>query len=93
MAQHFSQPWSGAIVASLRQRRSTVTTLSVDFDIPEIVDMSEEYAFTRTVSAGQPQLKFGYESAEANQKLFVLRTEDLGWEIARYFFCSSLLRY
>lgn len=70
-----------------------MTTLSVDFDIIEIVDMSEEYAFTRTVSAGRPRLKFGYESAEANQKLFVLRTEDWGWEIARYCFCSSLLRY
>jgi len=90
LAQHFSTAVGSEAIAAANDEAFTVTTLSVDFDVIEIVDMSEESAFARTVPAGQPQLKSSGKIGEANQELFVLRTEDWGWEIARDGFCSSL---
>lgn len=90
MAQHFSTAVGSEAIAAAYDKTFAMITLSVDFDIIEIVEMGEEYAFARTASAGKVQMKAGGESAEANQELFVLRKESGEWKIARYCFCSTL---
>jgi len=65
--------------------------LSVRFDIAEIVQVSPEWSFARTNSAGTVTIKAsGQTSAEANQELFVLRKLTSGeWKIARYSFSTT----
>jgi uncharacterized protein (TIGR02246 family) len=90
MAQNFSTAVGTEAIATAYGKTFVMITLSVDFDIIEIVSMNEEYAFARTASAGKVQLKSGGQSAEANQELFVLRKENWEWKIARYCFSSPL---
>lgn len=65
--------------------------LSVRFDIAEIVQVSPEWSFARTNSAGTVTIKAsGQTLAEANQELFVLRKLTSGeWKIARYSFSTT----
>jgi uncharacterized protein (TIGR02246 family) len=63
--------------------------LSVKFDIAEIHQLSPEWAFARTNSAGRVSINAtGESSAEANQELFLFRKIDGEWKIARYCFSS-----
>ncbi|KAE9381980.1 hypothetical protein N431DRAFT_360521 [Stipitochalara longipes BDJ] len=90
MAQHFSTAVGTEAIAAAYDKTFDMITLAVDFDIIEIVEMSEEYAFARTASKGKVQIKGGGESDEANQELFVLKKEGGEWKIERYCFCSTL---
>jgi uncharacterized protein (TIGR02246 family) len=90
MAQHFSTAVGSEAIAAAYDKTFAMITLAVNFDIIEIVEMSEDYAFARTASAGTVQLKAGGEGKEANQELFVMKKEGGGWKIARYCFCSTL---
>lgn len=65
-------------------------TLSVEFTILEVVPITEEWAFARTVSQGMVKVEGGGESSEANQELFVLRKMSGVWKIARYCFSTVL---
>ncbi|KAJ9627063.1 hypothetical protein H2203_003524 [Taxawa tesnikishii (nom. ined.)] len=66
------------------------TQLTVVFDILEVVVASEDWAFARTSSHGtQRNLKNGSESKEGNSELFVLKSVDGEWKIARYCFCTT----
>jgi len=64
-------------------------TLSVNFDIIEVVPVSDEWAFARTASAGTTKLKAGGGGPEANQELFVMQKIDGEWKIARYCFSTT----
>jgi uncharacterized protein (TIGR02246 family) len=66
-------------------------TLQVKFHIEEIVQMSPDWAFVRTNSAGtQITHATNAKTAEANSELFILRKESDGvWRIARYTFSPS----
>jgi ketosteroid isomerase-like protein len=66
-------------------------TLHVKFNIAELVEMSPEWAFVRTNSAGTITVNAtGAKSAEANQELFIFRKGTDGmWRIARYSFSTT----
>jgi ketosteroid isomerase-like protein len=63
----------------------------VKFTIEEIVQMSPNWAFVRTNSAGTNKINAtGAVSAEGNQELFVFKKDDEGvWKIARYSFSPT----
>jgi uncharacterized protein (TIGR02246 family) len=92
----FMAPYSQSAVgkSAVRQAYDNVfknITLHVTFHIEEIVQMSPEWAFVRTNSAGMQKVKAtGAQSAEANQELFILRKGSDGvWRIARYSFSPT----
>lgn len=65
--------------------------LTVKFNVAEIVEMSPDWVFARTNSAGTTlDHATGKTSAEANQELFIFRKERDGvFRIARYSFSST----
>ena len=65
--------------------------LSVQFNVAEIVQMSPDWVFARTNSAGTTTVHAtGAKSPEGNQELFILRKSTDGqWKIARYSFSST----
>ena len=65
--------------------------LTVKFDVAEIVEVSPNWVFARTNSAGTTtDLATGAKSAEANQELFIFKkTVGDVWKIARYSFSST----
>lgn len=65
--------------------------LSVKFTVAEIVDMTSDWAFARTNSAGTVTVNAtGTKSAEANQELFIFKRDDnKQWKIARYCFSTT----
>jgi uncharacterized protein (TIGR02246 family) len=65
--------------------------LTVKFNVAEIVEMSPEWVFARTNSAGTTlNHATGATSAEANQELFIFRKDWGGkFKIARYSFSTT----
>lgn len=64
-------------------------TLTVEFEIKEVVVVSDEYAYARTSSSGTQRVnQTGNSSKEANQELFVMQKVNGEWKIARYCFCT-----
>jgi uncharacterized protein (TIGR02246 family) len=65
--------------------------LTVKFNVAEIVEMSSEWVFARTNSAGTTlDHATGATSAEANQELFIFRKDRDGkFKIARYSFSTT----
>jgi uncharacterized protein (TIGR02246 family) len=65
--------------------------LTVKFNVAEIVEMSPEWVFARTNSAGTTlNHATGATSAEANQELFIFRKDRGGkFKIARYSFSTT----
>ena len=66
-------------------------TLKVKFTVIEVVELSREWAFARTNSAGTTlDHATGTTSAEANQELLIFHKDgDGAWKIARYSFSST----
>ena len=65
-------------------------TLAVRFEIAEIQELSPEWVFARTNSAGSVKIHAtGASSAEANQELFLLQKLGGEWKIARYCFSTT----
>lgn len=92
----FMPPYSNSAIGTtaLRKAYSDVfkaITLQVKFTVAEVVEMSPEWAFVRTNSAGTVTVHAsGSKSAEANQELFILKKgADRTWRIARYSFSST----
>jgi uncharacterized protein (TIGR02246 family) len=92
----FMAPYSHSAIgkAAVRQAYDAVfkaITLHVKFNVAEIVEMSPEWAFARTNSAGTNTINAtGATSAEANQELFIFRkSSDGAWKIARYSFSTT----
>ena len=65
--------------------------LTVKFNVVEIVEMSPEWVFARTNSAGTTlNHATGKTTAEANQELFLFRKDRDGkFKIARYSFSTT----
>jgi len=66
-------------------------TLNIEFEFDEIVQLSADWAFARTRSAGNVTINAtGDTGPEANQELFLLqRTDGRNWKIARYIFSTT----
>lgn len=89
MAQHFPTAVGNEAVRKAYDQTFGAITLSVEFEIIEVVPITPEWAFARTASAGTVKVATGGGSKEANQELFVVRKVDGEWKIARYCFCST----
>jgi uncharacterized protein (TIGR02246 family) len=92
----FMPPYSPSAVgaAAVRQAYDAVFAairLTVKFNIAEIVEMSPEWVFARTNSAGNTlNHATGKTSAEGNQELFIFRKDSDGkFKIARYSFSTT----
>jgi uncharacterized protein (TIGR02246 family) len=65
-------------------------TLSVVFNVAEVLQLAPDWALARTNSAGTVKVHAtGESSAEANQELFVFQRIAEAWKIARYCFSTT----
>jgi uncharacterized protein (TIGR02246 family) len=92
----FMPPYSQSAVGLAQVRKAydavfKAIQLTVKFEIAEIVEMSPEWVFARTNSAGQTlNHATGKTSAEGNQELFLFRKgQDGKFKIARYSFSPT----
>lgn len=92
----FMPPYSQSAVGAAAVRKAydavfKAITLSVKFNVAEIVEMAPGWVFSRTNSAGTTtDHATGARSAEANQELFIFKKDADGkWKIARYSFSST----
>jgi uncharacterized protein (TIGR02246 family) len=92
----FMAPYSPSAMGSAEVRKAydavfKAIKLTVKFDVAEIVEMSPEWVFARTNSAGMTlNHTTGSTSAEGNQELFLFRKDRDGkFKIARYSFSST----
>jgi uncharacterized protein (TIGR02246 family) len=92
----FMPPYSPSAVGSEALRKAydavfEAITLNVKFTIAEVVELTPEWAFARTNSAGTTlDHTTGTKSVEANQELFIFRKDrDGSWKISRYSFSST----
>ena len=92
----FMPPYSPSAVGLAEVRKAydavfAVIQLTVKFQIAEIVEMSPDWVFARTNSAGTTlNHATGAISKEGNQELFIFRKEKDGrFRIARYSFSTT----
>jgi uncharacterized protein (TIGR02246 family) len=92
----FMPPYSSSAVGTEQLRKAydsvfAAIKLTVKFNIVEIIEMSPEWVFARTNSAGTTlNHATGKASAEANQELFIFRKDGDGkFKIARYSFSTT----
>jgi uncharacterized protein (TIGR02246 family) len=92
----FMPPYSASAVGAVAVRKAydavfKAIKLTVKFNVAEIVEMSPEWVFARTNSAGTTLNRAtGAISAEANQELFIFRKDRDGkFKIARYSFSTT----
>jgi uncharacterized protein (TIGR02246 family) len=92
----FMPPYSQSAVGREAVRRAyddvfAAIQLTVKFNIVEIVEMSPDWVFARTNSAGSTLTHAtGETSAEGNQELFIFRKDRDGkFRIARYSFSTT----
>src|ERR1700739_2933834 len=92
----FMPPYSPSAVGASAVRKAydavfKAIKLTVKFNVAEIVEMSPEWVFARTNSAGTTLIHAtGTTSAEANQELFIFRRDPGGkFKIARYSFSTT----
>ena len=64
--------------------------LAVQFNVAEVIEMSPNWVFARTNSAGTVRVHAtGAGGPEANQELFLFQKIDGAWKIARYCFSTT----
>jgi len=92
----FMPPYSAAAVGADAVQKAydavfKAIKLTVKFNVAEIVEMSPEWVFARTNSAGTTlDHATGATTAEANQELFIFRKDQGGkFKIARYSFSTT----
>jgi uncharacterized protein (TIGR02246 family) len=92
----FMPPYSPSAIGLAQVRKAydavfKAIKLTVKFDIAEVVEMSPEWVFARTNSAGKTlNHATGATTAEANQELFIFRKgRDGQFKIARYSFSPT----
>ena len=92
----FMPPYSPSAVGSAAVRKAydavfKAIKLTVKFNPAEIAEMSPEWVFARTNSAGTTLNHVtGATAAEANQELFIFRKDRDGkFKIARYSFSTT----
>jgi uncharacterized protein (TIGR02246 family) len=65
-------------------------SLTVQFNVAEVVEIGPNWVFARTNSAGTVKVHAtGAGGSEANQELFLFQKIDGAWKIARYCFCTT----
>ena len=90
MPQHFPSSVGADAVRKAYDAVFAAITLSVNFNIAEILQIAPEWAIARTNSAGTVKVKAtGGGGPEANQELFVFQKIDGTWKIARYCFSTT----
>ena len=92
----FMPPFSPSAVGTIAVRKAydnvfAAIRLTVKFNIAEIVEMSPDWVFARTNSAGTTlNHATGKTTAEGNQELFIFRKDRDGkFKIARYSFSTT----
>jgi uncharacterized protein (TIGR02246 family) len=92
----FMPPYSPSAVGTAAVRKAyddvfAAIRLTVKFNVAEIVEMSPDWVFARTNSAGTTlNHATGKTSAEGNQELFIFRKDRDGkFKIARYSFSTT----
>jgi uncharacterized protein (TIGR02246 family) len=92
----FMPPYSPSAIGSPAVRKAyddvfAAIRLTVKFNVAEIVEMSPDWVFARTNSAGTTlNHATGKTSAEGNQELFIFRKDSDGkFKIARYSFSTT----
>jgi uncharacterized protein (TIGR02246 family) len=92
----FMPPYSPSAVGLAEVRKAydavfSAIKLTVKFNVEEIVEMSPDWIFARTNSAGTTlNHATGATSKEGNQELFIFRKEKDGrFKIARYSFSTT----
>ena len=92
----FMPPYSPSAVGAVAVREAydavfAAIRLTVKFSVAEVVEMSSEWVFARTNSAGNTlNHATGKTSAEGNQELFIFRKDRDGkFKIARYGFSTT----
>jgi uncharacterized protein (TIGR02246 family) len=92
----FMPPYSPSAVGVVAVRKAydavfKAIKLTVKFNVAEIVEMSPDWVFARTNSAGTTlNHATGAITAEANQELFIFRRDRGGkFKIARYSFSTT----
>lgn len=92
----FMPPYSRSAVGAVAVREAydavfAAIRLTVKFSVAEVVEMSPEWVFARTNSAGNTlNHATGKTSAEGNQELFIFRKDRDGkFKIARYSFSTT----
>jgi len=92
----FMPPYSPSAVGSAEVRKAyeavfKAIKLTVKFNVAEIIEISPEWVFTRTNSAGTTfNHATGATSSEGNQELFLFRKDRDGrFKIARYSFSPT----
>jgi ketosteroid isomerase-like protein len=89
MAQHFPTAVGTQAVQNAYDTVFSMITLSVEFDIIEVVPVTDTWAFARTASAGTTIVKNGGGGPEDNQEFFVFKKVEGIWKIARYCFSTT----
>jgi uncharacterized protein (TIGR02246 family) len=65
-------------------------SLTVQFNVAEVVEIGPNWVFARTNSAGTVKLHAtGAVGPEANQELFLFQKIDGAWKIVRYCFSTT----
>src|SRR5580698_7584800 len=65
-------------------------SLTVQFNVAEVVEIGPNWVFARTNSAGTVKVHAtGAGGPEANQELFLFQKIDGAWKIARYSFSTT----
>ena len=92
----FMPPYSPSAVGAVAVREAydvvfAAIRLTVKFSVAEVVEMSPEWVFARTNSAGNTlNHATGKTSAEGNQELFIFcKDRDGKFKIARYSFSTT----
>jgi uncharacterized protein (TIGR02246 family) len=91
MPQHFPSAVGSSAVRTAYDGVFKAIKLDVTFDVVEVRQVSPNWAFARTNSAGTVRvLADDSGGPEANQELFVLEKSSSGdWKIARYCFSTT----
>ena len=90
MAQHFPSSVGADAVRKAYDGVFKAIQLSVKFNLAEVVEISPNWAFARTNSAGKVKVHAtGQSNPESNQELFVFQKVAGDWKIARYCFSTT----
>ncbi len=90
MPQHFPSSVGLAAVRKAYEAVFNAITLQVKFEIAEIKQLTADWAFARTNSAGNVRVHTtGQSGPEANQELFLFQKIAGNWKIARYCFSTT----
>jgi uncharacterized protein (TIGR02246 family) len=90
MPQHFPSSVGLAAVRKAYEAVFNAITLQVKFEIAEIKQLTADWAFARTNSAGNVRVHTtGHSGPEANQELFLFQKIAGNWKIARYCFSTT----